>query len=107
VALYKETMQSGVIPVAWMKGTPVIGTEIEGITEWIRDRETGVIVSANPSIDEITAAIRYIKEHFEEMTPQCRASYLANFDDGNWQKEYGWILDLLPPKRGPAIKIMI
>lgn len=99
MAIYKETMQSGVIPVAWMQGTPVIGTDIEGITEWIRDGGTGVIVSANPSLDEITAAIRYIKEHFEEMTPQCRAVYLATFDDGNWQKEYGWILDLLPPQR--------
>jgi glycosyltransferase involved in cell wall biosynthesis len=104
-ALYKETMQSGIIPVAWMKGTPVIGTDIEGITEWIKAGITGVIVPANPTIDEIKAAIRYIKKHFQEMTTQCRADYLATFDDGTWQKEYGWILDLLPPQRGPALRL--
>jgi glycosyltransferase involved in cell wall biosynthesis len=105
MALYKETMQSGIIPVAWMKGTPVIGTDIEGITEWIKAGITGVIVPANPTIDEIKAAIRYIKKHFQEMTTQCRADYLATFDDGTWQKEYGWILDLLPPQRGPALRL--
>ena len=91
LALYKETMQSGVIPVAWMKGTPVIGTDIEGITEWVRDHETGVIVSSRPTLEEITGAIDYINRHFSEMTPHCRAAYLSTFDDGNWDKQYGWL----------------
>jgi glycosyltransferase involved in cell wall biosynthesis len=95
LALYKETMQSGVIPVAWMKGTPVIGTDIEGITEWVRDHETGVIVSARPTLKEITGAMDYIYRHFSEMTSHCRAAYLSTFDDGNWDRQYGWLKDLL------------
>jgi glycosyltransferase involved in cell wall biosynthesis len=95
LALYRETMQSGVIPVAWMKGTPVIGTDIEGITEWVRDRETGVIVSANPSLEEIKRAIDYIRGHLQEMTQRCRAEYLATFDDGNWDRQYGWLKERL------------
>lgn len=91
LALYKETMQSGVIPVAWMKGAPVIGTDIEGITEWVRHHETGVIVSANPSLEEITGAIDYIYSHFNEMTGRCRAAYLTTFDDANWDRQYGWL----------------
>jgi glycosyltransferase involved in cell wall biosynthesis len=95
LALYKETMQSGVIPVAWMKGAPVIGTDIEGITEWVRDQETGVIVSPRPTIDELTGAIDYIRRHFTHMTPHCRAAYLATFDDSNWDRQYGWLRPLL------------
>lgn len=95
LALYKETTQSGVIPVAWMKGTPVIGTDIDGITEWVRDRETGVIVSANPTLEEINLAISYIRDHLQEMTQRCRAEYLVTFDDGNWDRQYGWLKEML------------
>lgn len=95
LALYKETMQSGVIPVAWMQGAPVIGTDIEGITEWIRDRETGVIVSRSPTAPEIEAAITYIRTHFDEMSARCRSAYLSNFDDRNWERYYGWIEKLI------------
>jgi glycosyltransferase involved in cell wall biosynthesis len=100
LALYKETMQSGVIPLALMKGTPVIGTNIEGITEWIQDRETGVIVSSDPSIKEIENAGNYIFDHFQEMSGACRAAYLANFDDLNWPKHYGWLTKLLSEQHG-------
>jgi glycosyltransferase involved in cell wall biosynthesis len=95
MALYKETMQSGVIPVALMKGTPVVGTRIEGLTEWLEDRKTGVIVSANPGTQELKAAISYIMAHFNEMTGPCREYYLRTFDGSNWEKEYGWIRELI------------
>jgi len=95
LALYKETMQSGVIPVALMKGTPVIGTDIEGITEWIRHGETGIIVSINPSREELWEAVRYIREHIAEMSPKCRQYYLDTFDDGNWDRDYGWLKEYL------------
>jgi glycosyltransferase involved in cell wall biosynthesis len=103
LALYKETTQSGVIPLALMQGTPVIGTDIEGITDWIGDRETGRIVSANPSPAEIEAAITYIQAHFPEMSQRCRAYYLATFDDRNWEREYGWLLELLPAGGGRCL----
>jgi len=103
LALYKETTQSGVIPVALMKGTPIIGTDIEGITDWVRDGETGKIVSANPSLAEIKEAITYIQAHFKEMSERCRAHYLAIFDDRNWEREYGWVLELLPARGGRRV----
>jgi len=96
LALYKETTQSGVIPVALMKGTPVIGTDIEGLTEWLRPGRTGVVVSREPDVKEIRDAIAYIQNHFEEMSRQCRADYLAIFDDRNWERHYGWLREFLP-----------
>lgn len=95
LGLYKETMQSGVIPVALMKGTPLIGTDIEGITEWIRDRETGMIVSANPSMTEIASAMNYIRQNFSEMSKKCRGYYLSTFDDRNWDRYYGWLKEMV------------
>lgn len=100
LALYKETMQSGIIPVALMKGTPVIGTDIEGITEWIRDRETGVIVPRDPSTADIEAAISFIKGNLLKMIPQCRDYYLATFDDRNWDRDYGWLREFIPLRNG-------
>ena len=96
LALYRETMQSGVIPIALMKGTPIIGTNVEGITEWIRDRETGVIISNKPTIEEFQAAITYIQDHIEDMMVSCRSQYLATFDDRNWDKHYGWLRSIIP-----------
>jgi glycosyltransferase involved in cell wall biosynthesis len=94
LALYKETMQSGVIPVAFMQGTPVIGTDIEGITEWVRNKQTGVIVSRSPASEEIEAAIAYIQSHLKEMVDYCRADFLSTFDDRNWERYYGWLGDI-------------
>jgi glycosyltransferase involved in cell wall biosynthesis len=95
LALYKETMQSGIIPIAMMKGTPVIGTDIEGITEWIKDEQTGIIVSVPPSADEILAAIDHIQKNITKMTSRCRDYYISTFDDSNWEKYYGWLPELL------------
>jgi glycosyltransferase involved in cell wall biosynthesis len=95
LSLYKETMQSGIIPLAFMKGTPIIGTNIEGITEWIRDKETGIRVSSNPSIEEIKSAIGYIRNNFYQMTGRCRIEYLEIFDDRNWDRDYKWLKKLL------------
>ncbi len=95
LALYKETTQSGLIPVALMQGTPLIGTDIEGITEWLKHGETGVIVSAEPTLEELKGAIDYVIAHFHEMTDHCRAAYLATFDDRNWDRQYGWLRGLL------------
>jgi glycosyltransferase involved in cell wall biosynthesis len=95
MAMYKETMQSGVIPLAMMKGAPVVGTGIEGLTEWLQDRQTGVLVSPNPSLEEIIAAVSYAKSNFAEMTGPCRHYYLETFDDGNWERDYGWVQDFL------------
>lgn len=96
LALYKETTQSGLIPVALMQGTPLIGTNIEGITEWLRHGETGVMVSAEPTLEELKEAIDYVTAHIHEMTGHCRAAYLATFDDSNWDRQYGWLRGLLP-----------
>jgi len=95
LALYKETTQSGLIPVALMQGAPLIGTDIEGITEWLKHGETGVMVSAEPTLDELKGAIDYVLAHFHEMTGHCRAAYLATFDDSNWDRQYEWLPGLL------------
>ena len=96
LALYKETTQSGVIPVALMKGTPVIGTNIEGITDWITDGETGVIVPVQPTLNEIKTAIQHIQQNITEMSSLCRAYYLSVIDDRHWQQQYGWLKQYMP-----------
>jgi glycosyltransferase involved in cell wall biosynthesis len=100
LALYKETMQSGVIPIALMKGTPVIGSNIEGITEWIENKKTGIIVSTNPSVHEIKEAISFVQNNFSEMSNYSRQAYLHIFDDKNWERRYGWLDKLYIADKG-------
>ncbi len=91
LALYQETTQSAVIPLALMKGTPIIGTAIEGIAEWVEDRRTGVLVSPEPSLEEIQEAVAFIQGHWAELTASCRAAFLDTFADTNWDRHYGWL----------------
>lgn len=95
LALYQETTQSGIIPIALMKGAPIVGTDIEGITEWIKDGETGMIVSRNPSVREICAALTGIQENFGALSTACRQTYLSLFDCGTLASYFTWLQDRL------------
>lgn len=95
LALYKSTMQSGVIPLALMCGTPVIATDIEGLREYLVSDETAVFVSADPTCDEIFAAIHRLRLNFTRMSWSCRQAYLETFDDSNWERTYSWLFDFV------------
>lgn len=46
---YKSASQSGIIPVSFMFGNPVIATNVGAMPEYIKDGENGIIVPANDS----------------------------------------------------------
>lgn len=92
---YKETTQSGVIPVAFMNGTPVIGTDIEGLHEYITDKINGVYIPKNFSYSDVASALNYIKANFSEMSQNARKSFQEIWSDRNWDKYYAWLIQLL------------
>jgi glycosyltransferase involved in cell wall biosynthesis len=59
---YIEATQSGVVPVAYAFGKPVVSTAVGGLPEYVQDGETGVIV---PPADEVALAeaiVRVLKD---------------------------------------------
>jgi len=87
---YRETTQSGVLPVAFMCGTPVIATDIDGLSEYIRDKGNGIVLPLHFSFEDITHSLEHIKANFSQFSGQARQSFSEIWSDKNWEKYYDW-----------------
>ncbi len=88
---YKETTQSGVIPVAFMNATPIIGTNIEGLHEYIEDKVNGVFIPTEFTYDDLLFAYEYIKNNFPALSKNARMSFKKIWSDRNWKDYYEWL----------------
>lgn len=76
---YRRSMQSGVLPKAYMFGTPLIVSSCNS-SEFFDDRQHGVIVSDKYDVDELKAAVDDIIVNFEKYSSRCRAKFLSTFN---------------------------
>ncbi len=93
-AFYKEITQSGVVPVAFMCGTPVIGTNIEGLNESVVDKINGILLAKDFSYEDVISALTYVKENFSELSKNARKSYEETWSERNFKKHYDWLLNI-------------
>lgn len=77
---YIEATQSGVIPIAYAYGKPVITTDIPGLTQFVRNGETGVVVDDNAALKEAIAMMT--EEKAEAMRSAVEQYYRQCMD---WQ----------------------
>ena len=75
---YHRSMQSGVLPKAYMFGAAVIGTCYCN-NEFIENHITGVLVNDNKNIVEIKSAVIEILGKRELFFKNCRNKFLENF----------------------------
>lgn len=75
---YRRTTQSGVLPNAFMQGTPVVATKLGSFMEFVEPGKTGEFID-NESIDSIYYAFKKIKENSYEMSNNCRMYFLDHF----------------------------
>jgi len=87
IAPYRYTTQSGVLPVAFMHGTPVISTAVGGLREFVIPGETGYIVENIDSWSEWERCFILVQENFEQLASRCRDFFLQHFDS-NLASEY-------------------
>ena len=81
-SLYRRATQSGVIPKAYMFGTPVLAAR--GVTdEYVRERETGRILEYDADNEEILKAMTEITQHAFRYYEKCREYFLATFHHRN------------------------
>lgn len=75
---YKRSMQSGVLPKAYMFGVPVI-TSLSGSAEYFVSNSTGLAISSDYKLDDFVDAISSILASFPKYSLAARAYFLENF----------------------------
>jgi glycosyltransferase involved in cell wall biosynthesis len=76
---YKRSMQSGVLPKAYMFGAPVL-VSTSNTSEHFEDGIHGVLISNRYSVEEFCQAISKLELSWSIMSKNCRNYYLNNFD---------------------------
>lgn len=89
---YRRTTQSGVLPNAFMLGTPVLATQIGSFTEFVIPGKTGEFID-NEDIESIYKGFLKIKERCDVMSDECRQYFLREFFYGNQEEKFRKILD--------------
>ena len=89
--LHRHLSQSGVLPVAFMNGTPIVARDLPGFRQYLKDRRHGRLVPVQSDPRQWVEAIRWVSEHAEEMSADCRKVYETTFAPRNWQRNYDWL----------------
>jgi len=76
---YKRSMQSGVLPKAYMFGTPLL-VSINNVSEYFQDGIHGILISDRYSLEEFQQAIIRLERTWSIISNNCRCYYLHNFD---------------------------
>ncbi len=78
---YIEATQSGIIPIAYYYGKPVIVSDVPGLTQYVIDHVTGYICS---DADEFSETFFELEDaNYEKMSGACKKYEEDNFD---WAK---------------------
>ena len=76
--LYRRSTQSGVLPKAFMFGTPVIASTVGSFPEFVEDRVNGRFVEAGDQ-DATIAAVKDIQQNIGTYAMNCRKSFHQMF----------------------------
>jgi glycosyltransferase involved in cell wall biosynthesis len=76
---YRSATQSGIVQVAYQFDCPVIATDVGGLSEMIRDGETGLLVPAEDTDALAAAVIRYLEEGMEAAMREAVAAEKGAF----------------------------
>jgi hypothetical protein len=76
---YRRSMQSGVLPKAYMFGTPVL-VSASNQSEYFQEGVHGALLSARYTQHEFQQAITWLQAEWPGISRNCRTQYLQNFD---------------------------
>lgn len=89
---YRRTTQSGVLPNAFMQGTPVVATKLGSFKEFVIPDKTGEFIN-NQDVESIYTAYSKIKKNITSMSETCREEFINNFFCDNQVKKIKEILE--------------
>jgi hypothetical protein len=76
---YKRSMQSGVLPKAYMFGTPVLMSAVNK-SEYFENGVHGALISDQYTFEEFESAIMKMQPNWPILSENCRTFFLQNFD---------------------------
>jgi glycosyltransferase involved in cell wall biosynthesis len=97
---YRSGTQSGVTHVAYALGTPVIATRVGGLTESVRDGETGLTVPPEDPQALAAAIVRFFAEGLGERMRAPIAALRASHSWDALASATVEFVDGLKPARG-------
>lgn len=80
LAPYRRVTQSGVVPIAFMHGTPVISTCAGGMPECVVEGETGYLVDVEAKFSDWEAKFHQVKSNLPRLSTRCRDYFANHFD---------------------------
>ena len=92
VALQRRVMQSGAVPIAMMNGTPMLVSQLPGLTQFIQEGENGRSSPLQSSTKERVRVLQEIQQNIASMSLSARRYYEENFDSQNVRKHVPWLL---------------
>ena len=87
---YLEATQSGVIPIAYHFGVPVITSNVEGLSEFVENGRTGFVCN---TIDDYKESMIKLSDntYIQKFKPLIKSYYENRF---NWSKNLTAVLDI-------------
>lgn len=76
---YRRSMQSGVLPKAYMFSTPVL-VSTNNQSEYFKAGFHGALLSTSYKLQEFQQAITWLQAEWPSISSNCRTQYLRNFD---------------------------
>ena len=76
--IYRRSTQSGVLPKAFMFGTPVIASRVGAFPEWVEEGVNGRFAEAR-DCEGILAALEDIRNNIEGYATRCRQTFIEKF----------------------------
>lgn len=86
---YIEATQSGVIPIAYKFGVPVIVSNVDGLTQFVEDEKTGFVCESE--IDYITSLKKLENDNTRSAMSENAVQY--HLQHMNWEKNIAAVLD--------------
>jgi len=78
--VYRRSTQSGVLPKAFMFGTPVLASNVGSFLEYVQHRVNGEIITKIADFDEIEEKTRRILSKLEDYVSGARETFKKEFD---------------------------
>ncbi|HEX4039815.1 MAG TPA: glycosyltransferase [Acidobacteriaceae bacterium] len=76
--VYRRSTQSGVLPKAYMFGTPVIASRIGSFPEYVQEGMTGLFADGSEA-HEVISGVERIRENLSSLGAICRKEFLETF----------------------------
>lgn len=75
---YFQASQSGVLPISYAFGKPVVASNIEGLKEYVDDRETGFLFNNDDELGKVL--VKLSNEDMTEISDKCKIYSKKQFD---------------------------